>query len=107
MSNVKDPRWIHLKGWLFLLIGVMTVTLILIEVFSWRIAALLALAIWAFCRFYYYAFYVIEKYVDGRFRFAGLGSFVAWLVRPRSRTDASAGNDQLRLPTNRDDNHRR
>ena len=93
MSDLKDPRWIHLKGWLFLIIGMMAVTLILIEFFSWRIAALLALAIWAFCRFYYYAFYVIEKYVDGRFRFAGLGSFVAWLVRSRSRTDASAGKD--------------
>ena len=92
MSDLKDPRWIHLKGWLFLLIGLMSVTLILIEVFSWRIATLLALSVWAFCRFYYYAFYVIEKYVDGDFRFAGLGSFLAWVMR--RRRERSPGDER-------------
>jgi len=66
MSDLKDSRWIHAKGWMFLMIGLMSATLILVEVFSWRIAALLALTIWGFRRFYYYAFYVIEKDVDGR-----------------------------------------
>jgi hypothetical protein len=36
----------------------------------------MAIAIWAFCRAYYFAFYVIEHYVDSSFKFAGLGSFV-------------------------------
>ena len=39
---------------------------------------------WGFCRAYYFAFYVIEKYVDRRFRFSGLGSFVKyWFTRGR------------------------
>lgn len=38
-------------------------------------AVLLALSIWGFCRAYYFAFYVIEKYVDPEFRFSGLLSF--------------------------------
>jgi hypothetical protein len=48
-----------------------------------RTAALLAIAIWSFCRLYYFAFYVIEKYVDSSYRFAGLGSFVLYLLRRR------------------------
>ena len=53
-------------------------------------AFLLAVALWAFCRFYYFAFYVIEKYVDPSYRFAGLGSFALYLLRRRS---ASAPSD--------------
>ena len=40
----------------------------------WHIPAL-ALVIWCFCRFYYFAFYVIERYVDPGYKFSGLGSF--------------------------------
>jgi hypothetical protein len=29
-----------------------------------QVAVLLIIAIWAFCRFYYCAFYVIERYLD-------------------------------------------
>ena len=43
---------------------------------DWKTAALLALAIWSFCRFYYFAFYVIEKYVDPGYKFSGLISFL-------------------------------
>jgi hypothetical protein len=46
-------------------------------------AVLLALAIWSFCRFYYFQFYVIEKYVDADFRFAGVGSFLIYLWKRR------------------------
>ena len=41
---------------------------------------LLGVAIWSFCRFYYFAFYVIEKYVDSSYRFAGLSSVVRYLI---------------------------
>jgi hypothetical protein len=43
------------------------------------VAVLLAIAVWCFCRAYYFAFYVIEKYVDPTFRFSGLGSAVRYL----------------------------
>ncbi len=46
-------------------------------------ALLLGVAIWSFCRFYYFAFYVIEKYVDPGYRFAGLSSFALYLVGKR------------------------
>ena len=46
-----------------------------------KVAVLLAIAIWSFCRRYYFAFYVIEHYVDPGYKFAGLGSFAMYLLQ--------------------------
>lgn len=75
--------WVKLV--LFVLIGVTASGLILVQLPDWRIALLLALAIWAFCRAYYFAFYVIEKYIDPSFRFSGLGSVVRYLWQKNQR----------------------
>ena len=48
-----------------------------------KVAALLALMVWAFCRAYYFAFYVIEHYVDSSFKFSGLWSFARYLLRKK------------------------
>ena len=85
MKNLKSPVWIKVKGLLFLLLGLGAAGLIVLEHRSWRLALLLALAIWCFCRFYYFAFYVIEKYVDPGYKFSGLWSFVCYLIRQRGR----------------------
>ena len=58
--------------------------LLLLEHPNWRDAALLAMAIWCFCRSYYFAFYVIEHYIDGEYKFAGLWSFVRYLLTRRA-----------------------
>ena len=50
---------------------------------DFQLAMLMVIAIWAFCRAYYFAFYVIEHYVDPSYRFAGLGSFVRYALRRR------------------------
>ncbi len=81
MSDLKSSRLIIAKGFLFLLLGMMAAGLILAELPSLRIALLLAITIWGFARFYYFAFYVIEHYVDPTYKFAGLTSFVSYLVR--------------------------
>jgi hypothetical protein len=53
--------------------------------FSWRHLALLSIAIWSFSRAYYFAFHVIEKYVDHEFRYSGLFEFAKYLAgRKRS-----------------------
>jgi len=85
MKDLKNPVWIKLKGVLFLIIGILSATLLMIESQSWRVAALLAIAIWCFCRFYYFAFYVIEHYVDPGYRFSGLWSFFGYLISRRRR----------------------
>lgn len=83
MKDLKNPKWIWLKGWLFLGLGVASAVLLVLEAPSLKVAALLALAVWAFCRAYYFAFYVIEHYVDPTFRFSGLGSFLKHCLTKR------------------------
>ncbi len=77
-GDITHPRLLYLKGALFILGGTLAGALILIEMPSVKIAVLLALAVWCFARAYYFAFYVIEHYVDPSFRFAGLWSFVKY-----------------------------
>lgn len=81
LGDLKNPGWIHLKGWLFLVMTLVASGLLLAEAPTLRVALLLVVALWAACRFYYYAFYVIENYVDASYKFAGLGSFVMWWLR--------------------------
>ena len=49
-----------------------------------RTGLLLVITVWSFCRFYYFAFYVIQHYVDSTYHFSGLTSFVRYLWNRRS-----------------------
>ena len=75
---MKDlsPFWIKVKGVLFLLLGMTAATLVFLGNPNWQNAVYIALAIWSFCRLYYFAFYVIEQYVDPGYKFYGLISVV-------------------------------
>ena len=83
MKDLTNPTWIKVKGWLFLLIGITAALLLFLDRPNWKTAVLLVVAIWGFCRFYYFAFYVIEKYVDPSYKFSGLISFAKYLLRRR------------------------
>jgi hypothetical protein len=83
MKDLTDPRWIKIKGILFLFVGLIAAVLLYLEQPDLKVAVLLAIAIWCFCRFYYFAFYVIEKYVDPSYRFSGLWSFACYLLKRR------------------------
>lgn len=83
MKDLTDPFWIKLKGVLFLLIGIVASALILLEHPEWKTALYLALTIWCFCRFYYFAFYVIQHYVDPSYKFSGLWDFACYLLKRR------------------------
>jgi hypothetical protein len=85
MKDLTDPRWIKAKGILFLLVGLLSAVLLVAETPAWRVVVLLAITIWCFCRAYYFAFYVIEKYVDPSFRFSGLWSAARYLWRQRAK----------------------
>lgn len=88
MQDLTSPIWIKLKGILFLVLGLISATLLLMGQRSLRTALLLAVSIWCFCRFYYFAFYVIERYVDPGYRFSGLLSFARYMLsrqRPRQQ----------------------
>jgi hypothetical protein len=83
MSDLTNPKLIKLKGFLFLLMGIFSSVLLLIYAPSLTVALLLTIAIWSFCRFYYFAFYVIEHYVDPGFKFAGLWDFARYRMKQR------------------------
>jgi hypothetical protein len=85
VTDIKNPKLLWAKGVLFLMIGLVSSTLLLLEEPSLRVAFLLALAIWGFCRAYYFAFYVIEHYADPDYRFSGLASFIHYACRRRPR----------------------
>lgn len=82
-DDLTSRRAIFLKGWLFLGLGLFAGGCLLALHPGFLESALLAVALWAFCRWYYFAFYVVERYVDPSFRFAGLGSFVRYLWKMR------------------------
>lgn len=85
MKNIADPFWIKVKGILFLILGTLASILLVLELPSVKVVVLLALAIWSFCRFYYFAFYVMEKYVDSTYRYLGLLDLARHLVRRRPK----------------------
>ncbi len=92
LGNLESARWIYLKGGLLFFLGVLSAFLLITRLSEWSEVALLAIAIWAFCRAYYFAFYVIEHYVDPGYRFDGLVSCVRYLLSPRrERTDDQDG----------------
>jgi hypothetical protein len=85
MKDLSSPTWIKAKGILFLVVGLLAAVLLFLEHPTWKVSVLLLVAIWCFCRFYYFAFYVIERYVDPGYKFSGLGSFIAYLWKTRKR----------------------
>ena len=84
MRDLKSPKVIWFEGILFLVIGATSAGLLWAETPTLKTALLLILTVWAFCRVYYFGFYVLEKYVDPQFRFAGLWSLVRYILKRRS-----------------------
>ena len=83
-GDLKSAKLIYLKGFLFLVTGLLSVIALLLDSPTLRTAFLLLIAVWSFCRLYYFLFYVIEKYVDPGYKFAGLYSFLVYLLRKRA-----------------------
>lgn len=93
MKDLNHPGLIKLKGILFLLIGVISAMLLILENPSLKVGVLLAISVWCFCRFYYFTFYVIEHYVDPNFRFSGLWSFAIYMMKKPSPKKPPAEKD--------------
>jgi hypothetical protein len=83
MKEIRSPGWIKFKGILFLIVGLSSGGLLIAEYPTIKVALLLGIAVWCFCRFYYFAFYVIERYVDPSYKFSGLWSFARYLLARR------------------------
>lgn len=83
MPNLTSHRLIYAKACLLLLGGLLASLLLILENPAPKTVLLLAIAVWCFARAYYFAFYVVEHYVDPGYRFAGLVSFARYLLRRR------------------------
>jgi hypothetical protein len=81
--DIRNHKLLYLKAGLFILGGLLASAGILLEAPTFRVAALLAVAIWCFARAYYFVFYVIQRYIDPGYRFAGIWSLVIYLWKRR------------------------
>ena len=78
--DITNPKLLKLKGVLFLILGVLSGALLIAIAADWRVGPLLAISVWAFARFYYFAFYVLEHYADREFRYSGLWDLCKYLL---------------------------
>ena len=88
VSDLRQPRWMILKAILFVLIGMVAGALLIAQIPTLKTAVLLCLCVWAFARAYYFAFYVIEKYIDPGYKFAGIFSAVRYVMSRDRRKNA-------------------
>ena len=72
MGDLKSRGWIVGKGAMFaVIVGLAGAITVLHE--DWRVrAGALVICLWAACRFYYFLFYVLERYVGVEGRYAGI-----------------------------------
>lgn len=82
-NDIQDPRLLYFKGTVFVLVGMLSTVLLILQVPDWKLVLLHLIAIWAFGRAYYFAFYVIQHYVDPSFRFSGLWDFARYVLASR------------------------
>jgi hypothetical protein len=78
--DIKSPRLLKIKGLLFLLLGILSTLLLWAENPSLKTLILLVICLWSFCRFYYFAFYVLQHYADPDFRYSGLWDLFLYLT---------------------------
>jgi hypothetical protein len=90
---ITSSRLLLLKFVLFLATGVMAGALILVRTPELSSALLLVACVWAFARAYYFCFYVIERYMDSRFRFSGVIAAIhfAWSSARGDREGSNVG----------------
>ncbi len=81
--DITNPKVLKLKGILFLLLGVLSGGMLLAMAPDWKVLVLLVICIWAFARFYYFAFYVLHHYADPNFRYSGLLDLIRYLMRAK------------------------
>ena len=84
MGDLKSTKAIYFKAFLFFVSGAVAVSLLILQNASLQTAFLIGVAIWSFCRLYYFMFYVIEKYVDPSFRFSGIIPCLLYLMKRRN-----------------------
>ena len=81
MADIKRVWLLYLKAFLLFSIGFISSLLLVLLNFNFKTLILLLLAIWGFCRAYYFVFYVVNHYVDSNYKFSGLIDFAKYLIK--------------------------
>ncbi|WP_338288672.1 hypothetical protein [Luteolibacter sp. LG18] len=81
--DITSPFLLKLKGALFAFLGLLSAAVLLAPVFSWQALGMFVISVWAFCRAYYFCFYVLHHYGDPSFRYAGLWDLVKGIMKRR------------------------
>ncbi|MCG8653322.1 MAG: hypothetical protein MI861_26020 [Pirellulales bacterium] len=92
--DIQSKQWLYAKGFLFLLLALVAAGLLILKVPRWDVCVLLLICVWASCRAYYFAFYVIEHYVDPNFRYSGLIDFAKHRLRLRRSEETAHSGGQ-------------
>lgn len=85
MNPDLPVRWIFVKAGLFVLLALLALAILVLQQPTWTTAGCALALGWASARAYYFAFHVVQHWVDPEFRFRGLGDFFLWTWRRRSR----------------------
>jgi hypothetical protein len=77
--TITNAKVLYAKAGVFVVGGVLASVGVLLEHPTVKVGLLLGVAVWCFARAYYFAFYVVQHYVDPGYRFAGIASFVRYV----------------------------
>jgi hypothetical protein len=80
LGDLKNPFFIHLKGILFFFLIVLSGLYLFLSLPKFEIFIFILVLIWSSSRFYYYLFYVIEKYIDPNYKFSGIYSALKYFL---------------------------
>jgi hypothetical protein len=87
MIQLRSPRAMMFKAGLFLLLGLMCVSLLILDLHSLKGVFVLFVCIWAFCRLYYFLFYVLAGWWPTQARFwLEWGNGIGGHILPASRS---------------------
>jgi hypothetical protein len=85
LMDITNKNLLAVKGILFLFLGLLAGAILIMMHPDAATAALLIVSVWAFCRFYYFMFYVIEHYMDPGFKCAGFLHFAQYMLARKWR----------------------
>ncbi len=84
MGDLTSKSWIIAKGLMFAVIVILAGVGTILDEDPWRRTLLLITCLWAACRWYYFLFHVLERYVGIGGRYTGLIDLLQRLWRRRS-----------------------
>jgi hypothetical protein len=86
-GDIKSSRLLYIKAFLFLFLGIGSAVGLIIRSPDWETIFLVAAAVWGFSRFYFFAFYVLENYIDDDYKFSSLSHFVVYIMQKKKEND--------------------